>query len=521
MSIRIIGTHSGHDASACLLIDDALVGAISKERLTRSKHDGGDPSICVDYLLESFGLSASDIDLAVHSAWHDAPTQLLHADSRFARSETTFQHHLLHGYAASVMTRGRPSIVLITDGRGCRPEDNGETGQDAGLYEVESVYLHERGELHELEKRYRPYFKNRYRWGSHIDSLGYAYAAVSKKIFGSTHAAGKVMALAAFSEQGAVIPNPYNYDAHRTFSVNPEWLAFLERCPDSIPWQTPLAADLASSVQRGLEDYLHVRSEYLSAKYACGDFLLGGGVALNCKSNGLLANCSWMRSIDIFPACGDEGLAVGAAVWALRTRFGIDTPINCGVSLGAPYPVARETTDAPARIAHLLAEGKIVGVHHGGSEFGPRALGYRSILSPANDLAFKIRLNMQIKRREPFRPFGGIVLRRNLHELTRDVLAGPNMLSAAKIIDGARAAYPALAHVDHSVRLQVVEDDGGLLHGVLDEYERVTGRIALINTSFNGADEPIVETPSQAARCAAAIGLDYVYVGGSLEKIHG
>ena len=136
------------------------------------------------------------------------------------------------------------------------------------------------------------------------------------------------------------------------------------------------------------------------------------------------------------------------------------------------------------------------------------------------DLILKTRLNAQIKRRESFRPFGGIVLRANLDQLTDDAVAGPNMLSAARMTDTSRARYPALAHVDGTVRLQVVEEDGCLLHQVLVAYEGLTGHVALINTSFNGRDEPIVETLAQARACAAAIGLDHLYAHGVVEDLH-
>lgn len=521
MSTRIIGVHSGHDASACLLVDNVVVGAIARERLTRRKHDQGDPVECVNYLLAHFGLAPADIDLLVCSDWHDAIG--LHKDrySQFARVEKTRRHHLLHAYAASVMAPAGPALVLVADGRGCRPEDNGVAGMAPGWFEVESVYRHEGGRLTLLEKAYRPYYSKRYAWGSHIDSLGYAYAAVSKKIFGSSHAAGKVMALAALAPRAHDIPAPLHFGSDQAFGVNPDWLAYLEACPDHIDWDTPLAADLADAIQRGLEAYLAFRTRQLAQSHQCPDLLLGGGVALNCRNNGLLANAAWLGSVDIFPAAGDDGLSVGAAVMALRETFGDYRPIVYRVSQGASYAAPmKQDPQAAQALARLLADGHAVGVFQGGSEFGPRALGYRSILSSAADPVFKTRLNARIKRRESFRPFGGIVLRANLDQITHDALAGPNMLSAARMTDPARARYPALAHVDGSVRLQVVEEDGCLLHRVLAAYEDLTGRVALINTSFNDRDEPIVETLAEARACAAATGLAYLYADGAVEAVH-
>ncbi|MFN3734619.1 carbamoyltransferase C-terminal domain-containing protein [Comamonas testosteroni] len=521
MSTRIIGVHSGHDASACLLVDNVLVGAIARERLTRRKHDQGDPVECVDYLLENFGLRPTDIDLLVCSDWHDATGLGEERYSQFARVERTRRHHLLHAYAASVMAPTGPSIVLVLDGRGCRPEDNGINGMDTNLFEVESIYRHEGGRLIELEKNYRPYYSKRYAWGSHIDSLGYAYAAVSKKIFGSSHAAGKVMALAALAKRSHCIPRPLSFGLDKKFVVNPDWLAFLQACPDHLDWNTALAADLADAIQQSLEAYFRFRTHQLAQTHQCQDLLLGGGVALNCKNNGLIANVDWLRSVEVFPASGDDGLSVGAAVMALRETFGDYRPIEYQPSLGANYGgIDAPPAQAAEELARLLADGRNVGIFQGGSEFGPRALGFRSILSSAADLAFKARLNTQIKRRESFRPFGGIVLRSRLQHLTSDALAGAYMLSAARMNDVAQIRYPALAHTDGSVRLQIVEEDGGLLHQILAVYETLTSRVALINTSFNGPDEPIVETPAQARACAAAIGLDYFYAQGTVENMH-
>jgi carbamoyltransferase len=419
------------------------------------------------------------------------------------------------------MSTSDSALILVCDGRGCRPLDNGQEGRDTNLFETESVYRLSAGRLVELEKRYRPHYKNRFPWGSHVDSLGYAYAAVSKKIFGSSYAAGKVMALAALSEEKSEIPSPFRLDDDQAFSVNQEWLKFLAECPECIDWTSSLAADLSASVQRGVEEYAALRTQYLTRKYQCSDLLLGGGVALNCKNNGMLANSEWIRSVNIFPASGDDGLSVGAAVMALRESFGNYQPIAYTVSQGCSYDANKEFNESDIeQVARLLIEGNVLGVFQGGSEFGPRALGYRTILSSATKQEYKERLNTCIKGREPFRPFGGIVLRSKLRQLTADLLAGPNMLSAVRMTDKTRLQYPALAHADGTVRLQVVEEDGSLMHKILTAYENATGLIALINTSFNGPGEPIVETLVQARECAESVGLDYLYSKGVLEPIN-
>lgn len=526
MSTRILGVHAGPDASACLLVDNRLVASVARERLTRRKHDGGEPLECVDALLAAAGLKAGDIDLVVRCGRAAAPSPAAYEAIGFARVQTTRRHHLLHAYAASVMAPPGRALVMVVDGQGCSPEDNGVQGRDAALREVESVYLHEQGRLTELDKIYRPLAGGPGGSGVAIDSLGEAYAAVSRRVFGSGQAAGKLMALAALATGAQRLPEPLLYGPDTPFALNPDWLACLAPSPQPLGWQAPRAADLAANVQRGLEGYMAWRTRELARRHQCSQLLLGGGVALNCKNNGLLANAGWLSRVDIFPAAGNDGLAVGAAVMALREIFGDHRPLQYQVSQGpcvieqvieqADRQTLQHAADA---LAHRLAQGRVVGVVQGGSEFGPRALGYRSILSAATDLAFKTRLNEQIKRREPFRPFGGIVLASRLAQLTPDRLAGPHMLSAARMNEAARASYPALAHLDGTVRLQLVEEDGGLLHRMLQAYEALTERVALINTSFNACDEPIVETLAQARACAAAIGLDHLYAQGHLENL--
>ena len=181
---KIIGVHSGHDASACLLVGNTVVSSISKERLTRIKHDKGDPTVCVDYLLKNYGLEPSDIDLVVRSNWFDAEGLNNDYYTQFPKVEVTYKHHLLHAYASSVVSTTDEAIVIVNDGRGCRAQDNEEYELPNNFFEIESIYRLYRGHLYELEKHYRPYFSNKYPWGSHIDSLGYAYAAISKIIFG-------------------------------------------------------------------------------------------------------------------------------------------------------------------------------------------------------------------------------------------------------------------------------------------------------------------------------------------------
>lgn len=518
MSKLVIGTHSGHDASACLLVDNKVVCAISKERLTRKKHDSGEPSECVEYILSNFKLEPKDVNLVVRSNWHDSKELNDEYYNQFDNVIVSNQHHLFHAYAASISAGSQPSIALVVDGRGCRPIDNGSRCNANGLFETESVYFIKDGKIFELEKEYRPYTKNQFEWGSYIESVGYAYGIVSKKIFSSTHAAGKVMALASFSDCKYSIPEPFDYGEGGKFSVNKDWLKFMIKTPNKIDWGSRLAKNIAHSVQSSLETYYRHRTHWLAVKYNCSKFTLAGGTALNCKNNGLVANYPWVDGVNLFPACGDDGLCIGAAVWALREYFNDMSPVDYRISQGVTYSTSSPSVSDNARkIAELLASGEIGAMFSGGSEFGPRALGHRSILSAAHSYDLKDKLNTFIKKREPFRPFGAMVLCSNLNKITSNRLANPYMLSAAKIRPEIKKDYPGVVHIDGSVRLQIIEEDGNLMHQILLEFEKLTGQLLIINTSFNGCNEPIVETPQQAQVSATALGLNFLYLDGVLE----
>lgn len=524
MTIKIIGVHSGHDASACLLIDNCVVATISKERLTRIKHDSGEPVECIAYLLGKFNLSSKDIDLVVRSQWHDASEINDAYYDIFDNVIVTYKHHFLHAYSASIMAKSAEAIILVNDGRGCRPQDNDDYRyENEDYFETESVYYYHKGYITPLEKIYKKYLKNQEQIGNFIDSIGYAYRLVSRMIFKSDHAAGKVMALAALGSDNPDIPETFLSEDPSQTVVNPAWLNFIKICSAAIDWDWHqlLARQIAFKLQLSLENYFSFRSIKLIEKYRLPHLLLGGGVALNCKSNGLIVNIPVVHTMGVFPASGDDGLSVGAAIWQLREKFGNFKPITYHISQGFNYDVKNSVSEKTVnRIVELLNQENIIAIHNKGSEFGPRALGYRSILAVATNLQVKNYLNINVKRREIFRPFGGIILRRNLEKLTSDKLASDYMLSAVHVNPEITKEYPALVHIDNTARIQVIDEDSSLLYKILEQYEYLTNNFILINTSFNGKDEPIVETPENARECAKSIGIKYLYINNHLEVIN-
>ena len=517
MARYILGVHSGHDSSACLIKDDSILYAIEKERLTRKKHDSGDPTECIEYLLETSEILPRDISLVVRNNWFDSNELNDDYYLKFPNVLINKNHHLFHAYATSMLVpEGMNALIWVVDGRGCRPQDCGFADDSSNLFEAESVYCTFNGEIKLLEKIFAKYRSKAFKWGSHIDTIGYAYSAVSKTIFADSNAAGKIMALAAFGREDENVPDVLSSNDSL---INEEWLHFIDSLPSPLAWRTTVAKNLSFSIQNALEVYAQKRIARLVEKYACKNICISGGVALNCKNNGLLANSNNVENLFIFPASGDNGLSVGAAVWAVRTIFKDYSPLGWRYDLGKIYVPYVHSQNDIEKAVDLLISGKVVGIFENGSEFGPRALCNRSLLTIATISAIKVKLNRNIKQRESFRPFGGIILEKNLSRVTNEKIPSDLMLSAIHVRKNILQQYPALPHKDNTVRMQIIKNKNSSAYKILSLYEEKTGNFLLINTSFNSKDEPIVETPTEAEICAKKIGIDAFLFNGKLINV--
>ena len=518
MSRYILGVHSGHDSSACLFRDNKIIIAIEKERLTRVKHDSGEPIECIEYILKAEDLKYSDIDLVVRVNWFNSTELNNDYYTRFSNVIIRYEHHLFHAYAVSI-TMEKNDIAYVIDGRGCRPIDNNVNDQE-DCFETESVYLYNGLKMELLEKRYAKHYPNAYKWGSHMDSVGYAYADVSRLVFKDYNAAGKIMALAAFGKENHRIPKALKYNEN-SMTISTKWLKFLNSLDYPLDYNSVLAKDISYSLQNEVEIYMQNRVDFLIKKYNCSRIGLSGGVALNCKNNGSLFNKCNLDTLCIFPACGDNGIAVGAAVWAIREIYEDKRTIEWKYDLGKNYGTIINSQMDIEKMAALLHRGEIVGIFENGSEFGPRALCNRSLLALPIRSSIKDYLNSKIKHREEFRPFGGVILEKNLYRLTNERVANDYMLAAVKVKDEIALEIPALVHKDGTIRVQVVREDRkeSSIWRILEEMERKYGDIILLNTSFNGKNEPIVETPRDARLSAKNNGIQYILMNGKLERI--
>lgn len=526
-----------HDAAAALVVDGRVVAAIQEERLSRIKNDARLPIHAAQACLAIGGLTAADLDRVV---FYEEPAakleRVLVATLRnFPRSlrqfpraigaqlgskvwvvdriaeqlgvarakVSTTEHHRAHAASAFYVSPYPRAAVLTVDGVG----------------EATSTALwhgHDR-ELRELARLEYPH------------SLGLLYAGVTAYLgFEVNEGEYKVMGLAAYGQ-------PRLRDAFRkliqlhadgTFTLGLPYFAYLAdaelgfgpameqllgpRRPPHKPWNLDGAedqhyADIAATLQAVTEDALLGLAREARRRTGEAALCLAGGVALNAVANARLARESGFDHVFVHPAAGDAGGALGAAIVgalalgdprpAPLTSAALGAPLDVGATadLAVALGLAVRTCDPASEAAALVAAGKIVAFCQGRFEWGPRALGQRSILADPADPDSRERLNRAIKRREPFRPFAPAVLA--AHAATyfdhADNDLTPFMTTVCPIRDAHRERLAAVRHVDGSARVQTVGPDGALA-GVLTALERTTGLPIVLNTSLNGAGEPIL-----------------------------
>jgi carbamoyltransferase len=573
-----------HDSAACLLRDGELVAAAQEERFSRKKHDHRFPKDAVAFCLKAGGLTVKDID---HVVFYEKPfskfARILDTHLAFApRGLKSFMmaipswiteklwvpglveealgeqrpllfadHHESHAASAFFPSPFERAAVLTIDGVG----EWATSSYGVGL--GNRVTLHR--EMH---------FPH---------SLGLLYSAVTYFTgFKVNSGEYKVMGLAPYGEPRFVKQiKEHLIDLREdgSFSMNQEYFNYcagltmtspkIEELFGGPPRQaesrlTQREMDLARSVQEVTEEIVlkmaaHVRKETGESKLC-----LAGGVALNCVANGKLLRSGIFDDIWIQPAAGDSGGALGAAYigWHhyhdkpvqpkqgrdrmqggyLGTVYGND---EIGAFLSSQRATAELLDDdiLAGRVAGLLAEGMVVGWFQGRMEFGPRALGSRSILGDPRSADMQKKMNLKIKFRESFRPFAPSVLAEKAgewFELDRD---SPYMLIVAPVreevrrrmsveeeslwgidkLNVPRSSVPAITHVDYSARIQTVREDvHPAYHRLLSRFNELTGCPMLVNTSFNVRGEPIVESPMDAYRCFMRTEMDALVLGGYL-----
>src|SRR5262245_48083991 len=545
-----------HDAAAALLRDGEIVAACQEERLSRKKHDSDFPSRAVKYVLREAGIAPEQLDAV---GFYDKPLlkferMLSTYIATFPRSFNSFrkaipvwlheklwvpsiirkelkpykgpilfaEHHMSHAASCFFPSPFEEAAILTVDGVGewATASYGVGRGTDINLFK-EIRFPHSLGLL---------YSAFTYYLGFKVNSAEYKVMGLAP--YGRPVHYDRIMnEMIQMNEDGSFKLNmnyfSYDYGLTMTNGRFNDFFGGPPRKPET--WMTEREFDIAASVQKVCEEVVLRMARYIQGETGLTNLCMAGGVALNCVANGRVIRETPFRNLFVQPAAGDAGGAVGVAHYLYNTlekqpRGKAWTHAYLGPaysdaeiaeyldSQGARYRVVPDEQLA-AETARLIAEGNVVGWFQGRMEFGPRALGGRSILADPRDPKMRDTLNMKIKFREGFRPFAPSVLADKASEWFDIDCDSPYMLLVAQVREG-RRTIPSVTHVDNSARLQTVRrEDSPLYYDVISEFEKLTGVPIVINTSFNVRGEPIVCTPHDAYLCFMRTNMDHLVVG--------
>ncbi|MBB5057414.1 carbamoyltransferase [Granulicella aggregans] len=545
---------SHHNASVCIVRDGELCVAIQEERLSGQKRRGfaaADSNLSVPYCLETAGIAPADLDMIVVSTagfTADNPRNDLRLNAQLcpivhSTPHLTIPHHLAHAISSYALSGFNEAAILVVDGLGSPFRDltADEKAQVARSFpdgwEHTSLY-HARGRsLRCLEKHLTPdrqWLKANGTGMSSFFSFGAMYSAVATQIFGDPLEAGKVMGLAPFG-RSTYEPNAFFFPSGREFVFRDE-VTQAFRHPERWPNRQDDYKNLAASVQAALGDAVLDLATRLQKLTGSTRFCYAGGVALNCTINEALHGSRQFSEIFIPPAAEDSGVAIGAAYFGLWELTGekAETPRLSSDTTGKRYShnllsqlaspqifnvvIKPNRSDTLQEAAERLATGQVCGWLEGGSEFGPRSLGKRSIFADPRGPSMKAKLNT-LKGREAFRPLAPIVLLEKASEWfeAEPPLSSPFMLRNWRVKPEAVRTIPAVVHVDNTARVQTVSRlDSPVVWDLLTRFESLTGIPLLVNTSFNIAGEPIVEDPEDAIWSFLGLHLDFLVIEGAI-----
>ena len=550
-----------HDAAAALVSDGAVVAAAQEERFTRKKHDQEFPKNAIEYCLQFAGLQGNDIDAVVFydkplmkfdrilqtyaATWPKGLLSFLKAMPSWIRQkiwipqtikdELDFEgdilfaeHHGSHAASAFLVSPFEEAALLTTDG--------------VGEWDTTTFGIGRGNEITLLSSIEFPH------------SLGLLYSAFTYYLgFRVNSAEYKVMGLAPYGEPrffDLIMKELVNLKSDGSFRLNMRYFTYEfglrmtgrkfsklfgepVRTPESK--LTQFHKDVAASLQKATDTVMVAMARHVESVTKMRYLCMAGGVALNCVSNSKILEETSFDDIFVQPAAGDAGGAVGAAFYYYNTILGNRRSYKMNdVYLGPEYSDdAIEALlqsknmsyrkcgrgDLLKETAQIIADQKVVGWFQGRMEFGPRALGNRSILADPRNPKNQSLVNLKIKFRESFRPFAPTVLEERMEEYFEFDRPSPFMLFTATVRPGMRT-IPAVTHVDGSARLQTISRaQNQLYYDLISEFERQTGCPIVINTSFNVRGEPIVCSPDDAIRCFMRTEMDSLVIGSFiLEK---
>jgi carbamoyltransferase len=535
-AVNVLGVNAVfHDPAAALVVDGRIVAAAEEERFSRRKHGKTPvafstwelPEQAIAFCLQRAGLVPEDVDVVAYSydpalapshgddvtadVWEGLRTLFVERAPRFfaalgfdPAAVRFVGHHIAHAASAHLASPYATSAVMVADGRGERASSL------LGRYDAA-------GRLDTLAVQELPH------------SLGLLYEELTAHLgFRRSSDEYKVMAMASYGSPRhagrlAELVHATGDGGFRTEPV--AWGTLAPALPRGGDGWTQDHADLAASVQRVVEDVLLDLARWLHAQTGEHRLTMAGGVALNCVANARLLREGPFEDIWVQPAAGDSGTALGAALQAAADA-GEDVAPMATAALGRDWHeealaawldragVAYERSDdIAATVAETLAADGVVAWFQGRSEFGPRALGHRSLLADPRRMANLERLN-DVKGREQFRPVAPMVLEEHAQEIFTGRHPSPHMLFVHDVAPAWRTRIPAVVHVDGTARVQTVSrQDEPLVARMLEAFRALTGVPVVVNTSLNTAGRPMVDDPRDALECFGSAPVDLLAVG--------
>jgi len=538
-----------HDSACCLLQNGKLIAAAQEERFTRIKHDASIPYNAIKFCLSEAKLSLAEIDCIVfyenpekklsRQLWNGVQNVSKELFKRLSpsRFETEirdvlgfngeikyFDHHLSHAASSFYFSGYDQSAILTTDGVGEWATTTYGMGDGNKIELSEEVHFpHSLGLLYSTITNYIGFKVN-----------GGEYKVMGLAPYGKPKYLEEFRSLITMKEKGQFELNMDFFTFQNPKAMFTEKLAMLLGQPKRPP-ESNIAQfhkDVARSLQSLLQEVLLEKSLYLYEETKSKNICLAGGVALNCVANAYLLKHGPFDNMFVQPAANDSGGALGAAVAAHYEMGGgpiKDNPLQ-HVYLGpefSDYSVKRlinssglNVTDKTGNpdglsktVASMIANGKVVGWFQGRMEFGPRALGNRSILADPRSPEMRDRINAMVKKREAFRPFAPAVLESHSKEHFDLDHPSPFMLETCQVISS--LDLPAITHVDNSARVQTVTPESNpRFAALLKAFNEITSCPILLNTSFNVRGEPIVCTPEDALKCFIKTDIDCLVLNG-------
>lgn len=478
----------------------------------------------IQALLRGLPLTPEDINLVVtsncHFAFNEGRSSAKFFSRMFPHAQVIrkLEHHTIHQWQAYLASGFSRAAILTLD-------ESGEGLARLGGRKIAMTMAVARdGHLQVLREHLHP-----------ESSPGLLYAEVCRHLGYHAGEEGKLMGLAPYGNDSVyrkLLPELKLFDdGGFRFLDSDDLCSRLHRMKPKRQRGEPIQtihADMAYAAQRLLEDILENAMKALARMTPkdVTDVCVAGGVGLNSCANEKMFRASRFEDIYISPNPGDDGHALACALYGARIVLGKEFPAGLATDyLGPVYsdneirsalaPHVGDLQDAtPDRVAAMLEEGRIVALFQGGSEFGPRALGNRSILADPRDPEMTTIINERAKHRELFRPYAPVVLEEKVHEWFDHSGPNPFMLRVVPVLPEKRAKLGAITHIDGSARVQTLRrETNPRLYAIIQAFERRTGIPVLLNTSFNIAGKPIVETPADAIECFRSTGIDVLIAG--------